>query len=44
MSVLVVISLFLLIGVVLFVVTRRPQRLPGYASQVGSHLNFEQVA
>jgi hypothetical protein len=43
-SVLVVISLFVLIGVVLFVVTRRPQRLPGYASQVGPHLNFERVA
>jgi len=43
--VLVVISLFVLAGVVLFVVTRRPQRLPEYASQAGDPgLNFEQVA
>jgi hypothetical protein len=33
-----------LIGVGLFVATRRPQRLPGYASPIGSQLNFEQVA
>jgi hypothetical protein len=37
-------SLFVLISVVLFVATRRPQRLPQYASQVGSGLNLEQVA
>jgi hypothetical protein len=42
--VLLVISLFVLIGIVLFIATRRPQRLPGYASQVGSGLNLEQVA
>jgi hypothetical protein len=41
---LVLILLFVLIGVSLFVATRRPQRLPGYASQVGPLLNFEQVA
>lgn len=37
-------SLFVLVGVGLFVATRWPQRLPRYASQVGTFLNFEQVA
>jgi hypothetical protein len=41
---LVLILLFVLIGVSLFVATRRPQRLPEYASPVGPLLNFEQVA
>jgi hypothetical protein len=41
---LVLILLFVLIGVSLFVATRRPQRLPQYANPVSSHLSFEQVA
>lgn len=38
------ISLIVLIGVLLFAATRWPQRLPWYADQIDSHLNFEQVA
>jgi hypothetical protein len=38
------ISLFVLVGVGLFIATRRPQRLPQYVSQIGSDLTFERVA
>ena len=41
---LVLVLLFVLIVVSLFVATRRPQRLPQYASLVSSHLSLEQVA
>jgi hypothetical protein len=41
---LIILAVLLLIGVGLFIATRRPQRLPEYASQGGSLPGFEQVA
>jgi len=41
---LLMLSGFALIGVGLLVGTRRPQRLPHYASQIDSRLSFERVA
>jgi len=41
---LLLLSLCTLVSIGLFVVTRWPQRLPGYASQVGPNLEFGQVA